>query len=281
MFRLITCKRVIVASLLVVAIGGGAATIEAYAGGSRNTAKAQLSPRLGALPMIAGTRSQVLATLASRLPLVTNPAATPETVPPAPDPGAPGTAVSGVEVLCDLTVNSTGGSAITKALWERDLFVGAVADEFAAQGLGTVIDANATLVTPDGTREAIGGGVSAGVPTNQLFDPIPPDISSAVASTAASIGLHSVKVTTMQVLQDALVVQAVSDSPKTDIAAFKERGGLEFLLGQPPTNFEGVYLEIDDSSGNPVYITDTAPRDGGGGWWADPSLGDQGDNPLG
>ncbi len=195
-------------------------------------------------------------------------------VPAAPDPGAPGSDVSGLNVLVDLRVNSTVGSDITMAMWEQFLYFGAVRDEFALRGFGKVIDGTGTLVTPDGSRHpAPVGGVSLGMRTDQVFDAVPSDITSTISERAAGMGLSSTKVQALHVLQDALVIRAVSDSPATDLAAYTRQGGLEFLLGQRPDDFEGVYFEVDDSSGNPVYITFKAPRSGGGGSWSSPSSG--------
>lgn len=283
MSRIITRRRATAAVILAVILGAGVtAAVSAYAGGGTppDGLPGQLSPSLGSVPLIEGSPSDVLATLASRLSLVSNPSTVAETVPASSDPGSPGSAVSGLKVLCDLAVDSATGSGIARALWERDLFTGAVRDEFAARGFGSVIDGSATLVTPDGARQPAGGGVSIGVRTDQVFDAIPSGMASTISKQATSIGLRSVQVETMQVLQDVLVIHAVSDSPAADVAALRQQGGLQFLLGQPPMNFEGVYLEIDNNSGSPVYITDTAPRDGGGGWWADPSLGITGDAPT-
>lgn len=272
MSRLITRRRV-TATATAAIVASVTVTAFASAGATSNGGTGQLSPSVGNVPLIQGTPSNVLSTLAGRLPLVEDPQAVSETVPAAPDPGVPGSAVSGLKVVCDLPVDSIGGSALTKALWERDLFMGAVRDEFAARGLGNVVDGDATFVTPDGTRVDAGGGVSNGVVTNQTFDAIPSDAASAIDSRASSIGLGSVTTDTMQVLQDVLVIHAVSDAPSADVPTFLNKGGLQFLLGESPMDFEGVYLEIDNNSGTPVYITDTAPRDGGAGWWADPSLG--------
>lgn len=235
------------------------------------------SPRVGEVPRIGDNRASVITTLESRLPLVSNATVFDETIPAAPDNASEHAhAVSGLAVKYDLSVPAIRGADIGKALWEGDLFTGALRDEFAARGLGDVIDAYGTFVTPDGSREAAGGGVSYGVATNQVFNPIPTNIASTVAKAGATIGLHSVEVETMRVLQDALVIRATSNSPKTDVAALLAKGGLTFLLGQNPSNFEGVYLQIDDNSGNPVYDTSTAPRAGGGGYWAAPSLGEEG-----
>lgn len=262
-----------VAGLVAAAIAAVTLAMTAFAGGSTTGGMpAQFAPAAGSLPAIAGDPGQVLSTLASRLPLVSDPSVAQETIPAAPDPGAPGQAVQGLALSYDLSASSTSGGEAGEALWQGDLFVGAVADEFAARGLGTIVDAYGTVVTPDGTREPVGGGVGHVVP-EQIFNPIPNDIGSTVSSAASSIGLHSVQVQTLNVLQDALVIHAVSDSPASDIATLRAKGALDFLLGQHTTNFEGVYLEIDDSAGNPVYELATAPRDGAGSWWAAPSLG--------
>jgi hypothetical protein len=275
MSRLISRRRVMAATTAAI-VASVTVTAFASASSTSSSGSGQLAPSVGKVPLIQGTASGVLTALAARLPLVSNPQTVSETVPAAPDPGSPGSAVSGLKVVCDLAVDSIGGSALTKALWERDLFMGAVRDEFAARGLGDVIDGDATFVTPDGTRVDAGGGVSNGVVTDQTFNAIPSNAASALANRAAHIGLGSIKTHTMQVLQNALVIHATSKSPTADVGSFLQKGGLQFLLGESPMDFEGVYLEIDNSSGNPVYITDTAPRDGGGGWWADPSLGIQG-----
>jgi hypothetical protein len=281
MFSFIKRRHVAIFAAACIVALAAAVTVSAYAGGTpTDRGPIQLSPSTGAVPLIQGSMSDVIAALESRFPLVSNARVVAETVPAVPDPNDAGQAVSGLEVLCDLSVSATQGSAITEALWERDLFTGALRDEFIARGFGAIIDANATLVTPDGSRQPIGGGVSPGVIPNQVFDPIPSGITSTITEAANSIGLASVKVTTMQGLQDVLVIHAVSDSPSSDVGELRRQGDLEFLLGQAPVNFEGVYLEIDNSAGSPVYIVDTAPRDGGGGWWSAPSLGLDGGYPT-
>lgn len=262
--------------LLVAAAAAAALALAGVAIGGSSLF--HFSPRLGEVPRIGDTRSEVIATLESRLSLVSNATVFSETVPAAPDNASEhARAVSGLAVKYDLSVTSTQGADIGQALWEGDLFTGALRDEFAARGLGDVIDAYGTFVTPDGTRESAGGGVSYAVATNQVFNAVPSDIVTTIARNAASVGLRSVQVDTLPVLQDALVIRATSDAPQTDVAALLAKGGLRFLLGENPADFEGVYLQIDDGSGAKVYDVDTAPRAGGGGFWAAPSLGIGGD----
>lgn len=274
MLRFTRRRRIAILAVACVVGGVAAVAVSAYAGSTpKDESPIQFSSSAGSVPLIQGSVSDVIATLESRFPLVSNARVVKETVPASPDPGNPGQSVSGFEVLCDLSVTAAQGSAITQALWERDLFTGALRDEFAARGFGAIIDGNATLVTPDGNRQSVGGGVSLGVVPDEVFDAIPSGITSTVDDAATSIGLRSVQVTTMKALQDVVLIHAVSDSPAQDIATLREKGDLAFLLGQTPANLEGTYLQIDNSAGSPVYIVDTAPRDGGGGWWFDPTLG--------
>jgi hypothetical protein len=72
--------------------------------------------------------------------------------------GGPGT--TGFILEYDLAVPAFGGSAITKALWEGQLFAGEVANEYAASGLQPILEVHPTLVTPDGSRQLAGGGSS-------------------------------------------------------------------------------------------------------------------------
>ncbi|HVN62430.1 MAG TPA: hypothetical protein VMT59_14315 [Gaiellaceae bacterium] len=228
----------------------------------------QLSPSRGNVPLVAASPSEIVSAIAERLPLVSNAAVVTATI-----PGEGGNApTQGLEVTYDLNVQSTQGPDITQALWEGDMLVGAVADEYAAGGFGQIITANATLVTPDGQRDPIGGGVGK-VVRDQSFNAIPANIESTVTSAAKGIGLGSVRVETITGLQDAIVIHAVSNTPASTVATLLQRGGTAALLGQASTNFEGTYLEIDDTAGSPVYIAATAPRDGSGTEWTDPSLG--------
>lgn len=265
--------------IAVCAAAVGAASVAVVVSVSAFAARAnsdgspiRFAARVGNVQAFTGTPSVVLSDVAAHLPLVSNTATTQVTIPASPGPSAAGAAVQGLRVTYDLAVNSTDGANISQALWEGDMFVGAAADEYYARGFGNLVDANGTLVTPDGGLQAIGGGVGH-VVRGQIFASIPADIASSVSTAASGVGLHSVQVETLPVIQSALIIHAVSDSPASDVAAFRSQGGLDYLLGQPATNFEGVYFEIDDSAGNPVDIVWYAPRDGSSGWWAAPYLG--------
>lgn len=97
---------------------------------------------------------------------------------------------------------------------------------------------------------------------------------SSVVQRAKGLGFSSPSVTTVRGIQDALMITVVSANPAQAVSSLRASGdALVGFLGEAPTNYEGVYLEIDDSSGSPAYIEATAPRDGSGTAWARPDLG--------
>src|SRR5581483_11070837 len=106
MYRIISRRRLAVPVAIAIVSAGVAVGITAYARAGTGRVAGQLAPTLGSVPLIQGTESSVLATSASRLPLVSNPATVEETVPAAPDSGPSASAVSGLEVTCDLAVAS-------------------------------------------------------------------------------------------------------------------------------------------------------------------------------
>ena len=134
-----------------------------------------------------------------------------------------------------------------------------------------------TVVTPDGARDHVGGGLGKVVP-DQVFDAVTPELQTRVARNAASQGLTNVRVSTFQVVNDVIEIQATTTAPPAAAAsAFYKARGLNGLLGESENNFEGVYFQLDDANGHPILIESTAPRAGGGGYWAAPSTGIQGD----
>lgn len=231
----------------------------------------QISPQRGAIPIIQGDPATVVDTLASGLPLVANARVITAPV-PLSDEGPPTEA----NVLTyDLLVPSFGGSSITKALWEGNILAGAVADEYAARGFGSIADVQGTLVDPSGARQPVGGGIG-NVVLDQVFNPVPDSLGAQVAASAAQFALLNVQVSKVQGLQDAAVIVATTDSPQATVDEFLHPSGvppLETLLGGPPLQFEGTYFEVRDASGAPIYIAATAGRAGATTTWVDPSLG--------
>jgi hypothetical protein len=230
----------------------------------------QVAPARGAIPSFKGSPAAGISKLAEGLPLISNPHVVVGTIPA--ESGGPGT--TGFILEFDLAVPAFGGSAITKALWEGQLFAGAVADEYAASGLQPIAEVHPTLVTPDGSRQPAGGGV-AGQIHDQIFDHVPSNVGATVAAAAPRFGLRQVKVSTVTAIQNAVVIDAVSDTPKAAVQALgkSEQGILGALLGVRPGSYEGVFVEIRDSQGRPMLIDASAPRSGAGIAWADPSSG--------
>jgi hypothetical protein len=230
----------------------------------------QFAPAVGDIPVVPGPPATVVRTIAARLPLVANARVVSETI-PVSDTGE----TAAVPVLeYDLLVPGFTGSEITAALWQANLLAGAVVDEFRVRGFGTIAEAHGTLVTPDGRRQAIGGGVGRAAP-NQLFNVVPGSIGATIATAASRFGLRSTRASILSALQPVVVVHATTDTPANSISALARAGGLSALLGGSPARFEGVYLEVQDGSGAPVYISATAPRAAATTLWVKPGLGIQ------
>lgn len=139
-------------------------------------------------------------------------------------------------------------------------------------GFAGIAEAHGTLVTPEGQQQPIGGGFGHVAP-NQVFNDVPGSIGTTIANAARRFGLRSTRVSTVTALQPAVVIHTTTDTPTASVNALIHSGGLSSILGGSPTRFEGVYLEIRDTSGAPIYISATAARAGAATFWADPSLG--------
>lgn len=265
--------KLILGILAALALSGLALGISraVAAGSGGDGAPVQFAPQTGSVPLVAGTPAEVVTALAARLPLVSN-ARVVTTAIPAED----GSSANGLVLKYDLLVPSFGGASIAKASWEGDLLTGAVLDEYATRGLGSLAEAEATLVDPSGAEQPIGGGFGNVVP-NQVFNDVPSSFGAQVAAAAGQFGLTHVSVTTIQGLQAAPVIIGTTNQPQSTVSALEQPSAVDTLLGGPPTQFEGTYLEVRDTAGNPIYIAATAARNGSSTVWADPSVGTVGD----
>ena len=172
----------------------------------------------------------------------------------------------------ELAVPSSAGLDRSEALWQGDLLVGAVADEYVARGFGEIGGAWASLITPGGEVVPYGGAVG-NIVRDQVFLDLPLNLGATIAQRGALFGLRDVHVTFLSVLQSAVVIKATSDHPKRAVAHLKHRGGVGALLRRPPTNFEGAYLQVDDATGSPMYVDAVASRNGTRLSGVDPRLG--------
>jgi hypothetical protein len=263
-----TICTLVVAALIVTLTSAGAAPGSATPG---DGAPVQFAPQRGQIPFLAGSASDVLKVIASRLPLVANARLVTEAI-----PGEEGSSTTGNVLEYDLLVPGFNGAAIAKASWEGDLLTGALIDEYAARGLGSIVETNATLVDPSGARQPIGGGFG-NVVSDQIFASVPNSLADQVAAGAAQFGLHSVSLSRVQGLQEAPVIVATTDQPRETASALEQPSALASLLGGPPSMYEGLYIEVRDTSGAPVYIAATASRAGASTVWIAPSLGVVGD----
>lgn len=263
-----------IVAVLALALGSGSlgTALAASAGPAEQPDRSpiQFAPAVGNIPFVAGPPAVVVRTLATKLPLIANARVVSDTI-PVSDAGETAT----VPVLeYDLRVPGLNGSDITEALWQGNLLSGALVDEFRARGFGQIAEAHGTLVSPDGQRQIIGGGFGHVAP-NQVFNDIPGSIGASIAAAASRFGLRSTRVSTVSSLQSCVVVHAITDTPASSVAALIRNGGLRAILDGSPTRFEGIYLDVRDGSGAPVYISATAARAGAATFWVKPGLGVQ------
>jgi hypothetical protein len=97
----------------------------------------------------------------------------------------------------------------------------------------------------------------------------PADIALKVARGAARLGLRDTRTEVLHGLQDAIVVHArTTDIRQTAEVLSSEPQVLEQILGSSPTDYEGVFVEIDDADGNPVYANGLTGSNGSSMVWA-------------
>ena len=269
-FALVVGISILVLATLGAAIAVAVRGTHKRSSGIRDGEPVRVAPARGTIPAFKGSPAAGIAKLAEGLPLVSNPRVVVGTIPA--ESGGPGTTGNILEY--DLAVQARGGSAITKALWEGELFAGAVADEYAASGLQPIVEVHPYLVTPDGARRLAGGGVATQI-HDQVFDHVPSNVGTTVAAAARGFGLRQVKVSTLTAIQNAVAIDALSDTPKAAVDALQksDHGVLGALLGVRPGRYEGIFVEIRDAQGRPMFIDASAPRSGAGIAWADPSSG--------
>lgn len=180
---------------------------------------------------------------------------------------------TGFYLYYDLKVERTEPGWGVRAVWEGHVLASAAADEFAARGFTEVIGAMGTRVTPDGTRQRIGGGVPRFGFRDQLFDELPPNLAERVVTGATELGLRDAHVSIVRGLQEAVVIRATTDTPGETVRKFAETPFFDVLLGRRIGRFEGAFFDLVDASGEPVVGQGTAARGVTGVFWVRPGLG--------
>jgi hypothetical protein len=108
---------------------------------------------------------------------------------------------------------------------------------------------------------------------DQLFDELPTNLPETVAAGAAAFGLRDVHVSTVRGLQDAIVIEATTDTSGETVQKMAETRAMDVLLGGRVGRFEGAFLGVVDAGGKPVIDTGTAARGLTGVFWVRPGLG--------
>jgi hypothetical protein len=171
----------------------------------------------------------------------------------------------------DLAVPVLSGGRTAEALWQGEVFTGAAAAKLASGGTN-LVEVKETLVTPDGTRRPIGGGLGH-VVRNQLFASAPADITSRVAANAAGFGFHDTRTEVLHGLRDAIAMRARTDDVAKAATEIQSHPGLlTEIIGTSPTTFEGVFLEVDDTNGDPIYVRGIVGSNGSSMVWGRPGL---------
>ena len=261
------------AALLVLGAGSAIAAVTVVSGGS----PLQLSPTQGQTPSLGSDASSIIAALKSRVPDVSSIQISSEAVSNGSGTGTQDYLIAHIEIAA----RADSGSDVARATWEGNLVGGALKTALTQAGLTPPYGTDLTMVLPDGSTDHIGGGIGNVVP-NQAFDAVTPALQSTVTQNAAAEGFTNVHVSTFQVINDVMEIHATATTaPAAATQSFLKAGGLDGLLGESQNDFESVYFEIDDSTGNPLLISAANPRAGAGVFWADPSTGLQPDIPRG
>jgi hypothetical protein len=165
------------------------------------------------------------------------------------------------------------GGDIASAMWKAGLVAAAANSEYATSGLSPVTEVNVSLVAPNGAETKLGGGLGK-PPANTAFDPVTPDLLLAISNRCGSLGLTNISVTSVL---GAIVIVASSSDPTSTMQSLSSAGDvLTDLVGQDPSSFEGVYFELDDSSGAALYVNGLATLAGAHMGYTSPSLGSAG-----
>jgi hypothetical protein len=221
----------------------------------------QVAPSRGRIAPFRPNVDAGLAGLARTLPLVRNPRLGRIDVDD----------VHGPLLEFDLAVPAVDGGRAAEALWQGEVFTGAAAAKLAAGGT-KLVEVHETLVTPDGSRQPIGGGLGH-VVRDQLFAKAPANIVAAVAANAARDGLRDVRTEVLHGLQDAIDIHVRTDDVSKTASTLRENPGiLAAILGSAPTEYEGVFFEIDDAKGDPVYVRGINGSNGSSMIWGRPGF---------
>ena len=173
---------------------------------------------------------------------------------------------SGLQVVVTLTRNDDG----VPDVWLADLAVGAVAERSRSdQVVASDLVSSATAVGPDKGGNPVSTSLGVGaVRLGQVFGS--PSDSALTAQVAGVAKTHELAVAELQILhpvESALSIKlVVPDGATIDWTIDQLRAE---LVGKSP-NVEGIFIELDDSHGQPLLQSGVAYRTGEGGLWFAP-----------
>jgi hypothetical protein len=173
---------------------------------------------------------------------------------------------SGLQVVVTLTRNDDG----VPDVWLADLAVGAVAERsHSDQAVANDLVSSATAVGPGKGGEPVTTYLGVGaVRLGQVFgSPSDSALTAQVADVAKTHGLTVAELQILHPLESALSVKfVVPDGATIDWTIDQLRTD---LVGGSP-DVEGVFIELDDSHGQPLLQSGVAYRTGEGGLWFAP-----------
>jgi len=156
-------------------------------------------------------------------------------------------------------------------LWQADLLVGDLREEMHIANASSPLFGEAiTLVTPSGSvANTINTNIGDIAYGQQFSDASDAAIRSSVERGAAAAGVSLKSITVLNGLNPAprVVVAAANPAQYVSNADMEEH-----TIFHDPRTYEGVYLEVDDSSGDPVLISWSSFRTGIGQTWIRPDL---------
>jgi hypothetical protein len=182
-------------------------------------------------------------------------------------------------------VTQVDGASGVLPTWEAKLLAAAYFHSAQSAGLTPetgfyVFDTPSCLTgVDDNSCDASGGpiGDSNVIPEGSKgpvpFDPTAASPASVTGSISSSLENAGLKVSSITIdsIDGNPVPVVVAES--TDPTAFVEKNPTDAsLFGSEPNNFEGIYFELDDSSGNPVLERSFASRIGAGVSWTEPGI---------
>lgn len=173
---------------------------------------------------------------------------------------------SGLQVVVTLTRNDDG----VPDVWLADLAAGAVAERsHSDQAVANDLVSSATAVGPGKGGEPVTTYLGVGaVRLGQVFgSPSDSALTAQVANVAKTHGLTVAELQILHPLESALSVKfVVPDGATIDWTIDQLRTA---LVGGSP-DVEGVFIELDDSHGQPLLQSGVAYRTGEGGLWFAP-----------